>query len=72
MKPAPATEASAISVFAGSAATRALRELARVLAGRLGEHHGDVALEVAVLRVARAFDHDLGGIWRLGQNRGNK
>ena len=49
-----------------------LRQLARVLARRLGDAHGDVALEVAVLRVARAFDHHLGGIHRFGQNSGNK
>jgi hypothetical protein len=49
-----------------------LRQIARVLARRLGDAHGDVALEVAVLRVACAFDHHLGGIRRFGQNRGNK
>ena len=42
-----------------------LRQLARILARRLGDAHGDVALEVAVLRIARALDHHLGGIGRL-------
>ena len=39
-----------------------LRQFAWVLARRLGDAHGDVALEVAVLRITRALDHHLGGI----------
>ena len=46
-----------------------LRQLARILARRLGDAHRDVALEVAVLRIARALDHHLRGISRLGQNQ---
>ena len=49
-----------------------LRQLTRILACRLGDAHGDIALEVAVLRIARTLDHDQGGIRRLGQNQGNK
>jgi hypothetical protein len=45
-----------------------LRQVARILARRFGDAHGDVALEVAVLRIARALDHHLGGIHRFGQN----
>ena len=49
-----------------------LREFARILAGRFRDAHGDVALEVAMLRIARALDDDQGRIGRRGQNRGNK
>src|SRR5262245_45206942 len=36
-----------------------LRQLARTPARRLGETHGDVAGEIAVLRIARSLDHHL-------------
>jgi hypothetical protein len=49
-----------------------LRQLARILACRLRNAHRDVALEVAMLRIARALDHYQRGIGRLGQNQGNK
>ena len=38
-----------------------LRQLARIAARRLGQPHGDVAGEVAVLRIAGALHRDLGG-----------
>ena len=72
MKPAPATSALETSALLRQRGDDRLRQFARVLARRLGDAHGDVALEVAVLRVARAFDHHLGRIDRLGQNCGNK
>ena len=72
MKPAPATSALCDQRVRRQRRDQRLRQLARILARGLGDAHGDVALEVAVLRVARAFDHDLGGIGRLGQNGGNK
>ena len=49
-----------------------LRQFARILAGGLGQPHRNVAGEVAVLFIARALDHDLRGIDRLGENSGNK
>ena len=72
MNPAPASSALATSSLFGSACDDRLRELARILARSLGEPHRDVAREVAVFLVARAFDDDLGRIDRLGQNTGNK
>ena len=56
----------------GQCSDQRLREFARILARRLGDAHGDVALEVAMLGVARALDHHLGGIHGVGQNGGNK
>jgi hypothetical protein len=49
-----------------------LRELTRIAARRLGQAQGDVAGEVAMLRVARALHHHLVGIHGLGQHAGNK
>jgi len=49
-----------------------LRQVARVLAGGLGQAHGNVAGEVAVQGVARALDHHLGGIGGVRQYGGYK
>ena len=49
-----------------------LGQFARILARGLGQPHGDVAGEVAMFFIARAFDHDLRGIDRVAQNGGNK
>ena len=72
MKPAPAISALVTSAFVGQRRDDGLRQLARILARGLGQAHGDVAGEVAVLAIARALDHHLGRIDGLGQNSGNK
>ncbi len=43
-----------------------LRQLARIASRRFRKAQRDVAREVPVLRVARALDHDRGGVGRLG------
>ena len=72
MKPAPATSALAISAFDGSAATSACASSRGFLRAALAMRMAMLLCEVAVLRIARALDHHLRGISRLGQNRGNK
>ena len=72
MKPAPAISALVIRLFAGQGRDDGLRQFARVLARGLGEAHGDVAGEVAVLRIARALDHHLGAVGGFRQYGGYK
>ena len=72
MKPAPATSALSDQRIRRQRRNQRLRQLAWILACRFREAHGDIALEVAVLRIARALDHHQSGIGRLGQNQGNK
>ena len=62
MKPGPATSTLSISGSARSFSAIGVGELARLLAGILGEHHGGVGRHVAMRRVARRLDHDAGVI----------
>ena len=58
MKPAPAISTLATAGLDGSTAHQRLRQFARILARCLGEPHGEIAREIAVLRVAGALDLD--------------
>ena len=55
MNPAPAISTLASAAFAGNAGHERLGEFARILPRRFRETHGDIAREIAVLRVARAL-----------------
>ena len=57
MKPAPAISTLATAGLAGSGHER-LGQFARILTRGFGEPHGEIAGEIAVLRVAGAFDLD--------------
>ena len=59
MKPAPAMSTLATAALCGQRASPALRPaLARILAGRLGQPHGKIAGEIAVLRIAGVLHLD--------------